>query len=54
MALLAILAQAITLPIQIRAHVPASVLIDRTLDLLTVTVPPALPAAMSCGIVFAI
>ena len=54
MALLAVLAQGITLPIQIRDHVPASVLIDRTLDLLTVTVPPALPAAMSCGIVFAI
>ena len=29
-------------------------MIDRTLDLFTVTVPPALPAAMSCGIVFAI
>ena len=27
---------------------------DRALDLITVTVPPALPAAMSCGIVFAI
>ena len=29
-------------------------LIDRTLDLITITVPPALPAAMSCGIAFAI
>ena len=29
-------------------------MLDRTLDLFTVTVPPALPAAMSCGIVFAI
>ena len=54
MALLAVLAQGITLPIQIRDKVPVSVLVDRTLDLLTVTVPPALPAAMSCGIVFAI
>ena len=54
MALLAVLAQGITLPIQIRDHVPVSILVDRTLDLLTVTVPPALPAAMSCGIVFAI
>ena len=54
MALLAVLAQGITLPIQIRDNVPVSVLVDRTLDLLTVTVPPALPAAMSCGVVFAI
>ena len=54
MALLAIVAQCITLPIQLGKGVPYSILIDRTLDLLTVTVPPALPAAMSCGIVFAI
>ena len=54
MALLAICAQCITLPIQLSKGVPYSILIDRTLDLLTVTVPPALPAAMSCGIVFAI
>ena len=54
MALLAVAAQCITLPIQLSKGVPYSILIDRTLDLLTVTVPPALPAAMSCGIVFAI
>lgn len=54
MALLAILAQCITLPIQISEGVPVQILIFRTLDLLTITVPPALPAAMSCGIVFAI
>ena len=29
-------------------------MIDRALDLITVTVPPAIQAAMSCGIVFAI
>jgi len=34
--------------------VPVAIIVDRTLDLMTVTVPPALPAAMSCGIVFAI
>jgi P-type E1-E2 ATPase len=29
-------------------------LIDRSLNLITITVPPALPAAMTVGIVFAI
>ena len=29
-------------------------MIDRSLDLITITVPPALPAAMTCGTVFAI
>ena len=33
---------------------PVKTLIDRTLDLITVTVPPALPAAMSCGMMFAL
>ena len=29
-------------------------MIDRSLDLLTICVPPALPAAVTCGVVFAI
>jgi cation-transporting ATPase 13A2 len=29
-------------------------MVDRSLDLLTICVPPALPAAMTCGVVFAI
>ena len=33
---------------------PTKLLVDRVLDLITVTVPPALPAAMSCGVVFAL
>ena len=37
-----------------RIGVPSKILIYRTLDLLTIAVPPALPAAMSCGIAFAI
>lgn len=30
------------------------IIVDRSLDLFTIAVPPALPAAMSCGVVFAI
>ena len=54
MALLALVGIITTIPLQIEEGVPVGVLIDRALDLFTVTVPPALPAAMSCGIVFAI
>ena len=54
MAILALIAMGTTVPMQIELHVPVEIYIDRALDLLTVTVPPALPAAMSCGIVFAI
>lgn len=54
MALLALIATGITFPMQIDLGVPVSLLVTRTLDLITVTVPPALPTAMSCGIVFAI
>jgi cation-transporting ATPase 13A3/4/5 len=38
---------------QISAGVDASSIVIRTLDLVTIVVPPALPAAMTCGIVFA-
>jgi len=54
MAALAIVANVATIPPQINLGVPFETQLDRALDLLTVTVPPALPAAMSCGIVFAI
>ena len=54
MAILALLATISTIPLQVDIGVPVEILVDRALDLITVTVPPALPAAMSCGIVFAI
>jgi len=54
MVILALVAMGTTIPLQLELDVPIAILIDRALDLLTVTVPPALPAAMSCGIVFAI
>ena len=54
MALLAITANCVTVPFQLNLGVPTKTIIDHTLDLITVAVPPALPAAMSCGIVFAL
>ena len=54
MAILACLANLATVIIQLKENVPTALLIDRFLDLITVSVPPALPAAMSCGIVFAL
>ena len=54
MALLAVLVNFGTVIFQLKDGVPTGILIDRCLDLITVSVPPALPAAMSCGIVFAL
>ena len=54
MAILAVFGIIATIPLQINLGVPNWIILDRALDLITVTVPPALPAAMSCGIVFAI
>mmetsp|Transcript_65562 Transcript_65562/g.90637 ORF Transcript_65562/g.90637 Transcript_65562/m.90637 type:complete len:160 (-) Transcript_65562:570-1049(-) len=53
MALVAILGFCCTLPFMLGDVSPLE-MVDRSLDLITVTVPPALPAAMTCGIVFAI
>ena len=54
MAILAVIGIIATIPYQLDIGVPIKILVDRALDLITVTVPPALPAAMSCGVVFAI
>jgi cation-transporting P-type ATPase 13A2 len=43
-----------TLPFMIEQGYEAWPIIDRSLDLITITVPPALPAAMTVGTVFAI
>lgn len=52
--LMGILGYGVTLPFQLRFELTAADLVDRSLDLITVTVPPALPAAMTIGSVFAI
>ena len=54
MGLLAVLGFFCTLPFMIKQGYVASAIIDRSLDLVTITVPPALPAAVTIGTVFAI
>jgi P-type E1-E2 ATPase len=55
MALLAVLGFCITLPVMLDdPDMPLFDIIDRSLDLITITVPPALPAAMTFGTVFAV
>lgn len=54
MALVGILGFISTLPKLIAMGTEVDVLIDKSLDLITITVPPALPATMSVGVAFAI
>ena len=53
-ALIALCGFFITLPKMIEQQYTIGMTIDRSLDLITIAVPPALPAAMTAGIVFAI
>lgn len=54
MAVLAIVGFMCTVPLMLEIGTTIGNLVDRSLDLLTICVPPALPAAMTCGVVFAI
>lgn len=54
MALVGIIGFAATLPQLVALGTETAVLIDKSLDLITITVPPALPATMSVGVAFAI
>lgn len=54
MGVIAVLGFMGTLPFMIEQGYEAWPIIDRSLDLITITVPPALPAAMTVGTVFAI
>jgi cation-transporting P-type ATPase 13A2 len=54
MALIAVLGFIAIFPILLLNNAGAATLIDRSLNLIVIAVPPALPAAMSCGVVFAI
>ena len=54
MALVGVLGFAGTLPVLIKLGLGPEALIDKSLDLITITVPPALPATMSVGAAFAI
>jgi cation-transporting ATPase 13A2 len=54
MALLAVVGFLGTIKFMIDQGLDSAAIIDRSLDLITITVPPALPAAMTIGTVFAI
>lgn len=54
MACLAVVGFCSTINLMINSGQTTASLIDHSLDLITITVPPALPAAMSCGMIFAI
>jgi cation-transporting P-type ATPase 13A2 len=54
MALVGIGGFAITVPELLRLGSSTEQVIDKSLDLITITVPPALPATMSVGVAFAI
>lgn len=54
MACLAVVGFFATLPAMLSQGIPIEDTIDRSLDLITITVPPALPAAMTIGTIFAL
>jgi cation-transporting ATPase 13A2 len=54
MAIIAVLGFCATLKFMIAFGYRPAEIIDRSLDLITITVPPALPAAMTVGTVFAL
>lgn len=54
MAILALIGFVATLPTMLKSDISVFEVVDRSLDLITITVPPALPAAMTVGIVFAL
>ena len=54
MAMVGIVGFCFTIPYLIKNGANTLVLIDKSLDLITVTVPPALPATMSAGVAFAV
>jgi cation-transporting ATPase 13A2 len=54
MALLAVVGFLCTLPMMIKSGADTETIVDRSLDMFTICVPPAIPAALSCGVVFAV
>jgi len=54
MASIAVLGFCCICPILVIKGEDARTFIDRSLNLIVIAVPPALPAAMSCGMVFAV
>ena len=52
--LIAFIGFLISLPQMIKLELGTVYIIDKSLNLVTITIPPALPAAMTCGTLFAI
>lgn len=52
LACVAIFADFFTIPAEISHHVDTFDIVDNALDIITVTVPPALPAAMTAGTLY--
>lgn len=54
MAIVALLGFCIEIPLMYKIHVAVDTYIDRSLELIVIAVPPALPAAMAVGVGFAL
>lgn len=54
LAILAVVGYAVVLPFQIRYGFETKWLVDRSLNIITIAVPPSLPAVMTVGSIFAI
>jgi hypothetical protein len=54
MACIALIGGVVQLPIMLNADYDVEQMIDRTLCLVAVAVSPALPLAITCGVIFAI
>ena len=54
MGILAVLGFIALFPLMLQQGLDTASMVDRSLDLITITVPPALPAAMTIGTVFAL
>ena len=54
MALVAFIGSMSTIYTQLAIDTPTDIVVMHALDLFTISIPPSLPAAMQCGIIFAI
>ena len=53
MAVISVLSVIISVPPQVKLHESVRIIVDRAMNMITIAVPAALPAAMSVGVVFA-
>jgi len=53
MAVISVLSVIISVPPQVKLDESVRIIVDRAMNMITIAVPAALPAAMSVGVVFA-